>query len=426
MRDHLRFSFLAFVVLASGCREPTVTTTSPAHDGAKPKPSIVDAAAPARDVAVRDGGATATSPDAGADVSLAKPYPVGEACSKPEALAAEKKSLPPRASWTPVVSTKQALHLRVPPGVFEVKDGADGLRLVSAQRARGLGGADAKDHVFQIRIVRDRRSASDVLRDRSPKGPLASAFTDEVFPDRDTVKFRPHPLEPIGSGAAAETRIGGEHAWMWVTGAEGYNTDLALVAVGPKDSAVVVADWNTSIMVGQPECWQRAILGGVMDSVVFDDMDGPRSKISTVAGDLEALRAPWDAGTGDGEIRLEGRTITRTALGEGTSVARANGPWPSFVRTFRAIGGFDEVVLVRWDGPGNACNGYGYAFLHIEKDGTTSMSEDIGWCGGPAAVVTVDGQKIRVTSPKHPPNRGSGEIPAKSWTWDRGKISKDR
>lgn len=36
--------------------------------------------------------------------------------------------------------------------------------------------------------------------------------------------------------------------------------------LGVDDALLVVADWNTAV-AGQPECYQRLILGGVMDSV---------------------------------------------------------------------------------------------------------------------------------------------------------------
>lgn len=248
----------------SGC-----SRAAPSDAVAPPPPPASVTVAPAPSAA--SAPIVAAQPDAPPAADAGPPlrggYPVGHACSDPKAIAAEKRTLPPLSAWTTVDSAKQRIQLRVPPGVFKVDDREGGLDLRSSLKAAGLGPAPSY-HVFALRVRRLARSVDALLADRQKGAPLADVYVEGAFPKRTTASFVAEPDEPMGSGAAVKTSIAGKPAWVWINGVEGYDTDYALVALGAADTLFVTADWNTSIMAGQPECWQRAVIGGVVDSVV--------------------------------------------------------------------------------------------------------------------------------------------------------------
>lgn len=233
----------------------TVSTIAAGSSAPPPAASPLAAPPPA---------AAAAPADAAAEPS--RGYPVGVACSSPEAIARENEKLPPVAEWKTVTSAKQRVRLRVPEGVFRITDAADGLRLTSSKKAKTLG--PGKDRPFALRVVRLSRSIDELLADTSKTSPLG--YVEDAFPKRDARSFKPADEDRMGSGSAARATVAGKPAYVWVVGVEGYNTDYTLVELGPKDTLLVVADWSSSIMKGQPECWQRAIIGGVVDSIVVE------------------------------------------------------------------------------------------------------------------------------------------------------------
>jgi hypothetical protein len=243
-------------VLFAGC-----SRSAPPTEAGRAPPSV---AAPAT---APPSASTVTS--APAEPAAHAAYPVGRECSTEAALRKEKKSLPPRDRWLPIASTKERLRLRVPDGVFQSKEGSDGLRLVSSLKARGLG-PGSSDRYFALRLQRLGRSVDDLLADKTKDSPLAKAYPDEAFPKRTSRSFVASPDEPVRSGASMRTTVAGKPAYVWVTGAEGYNSDYVLVDLGSNETVLVVAEWNSAVMAGQPECYQRAVLGGVIDSIVVD------------------------------------------------------------------------------------------------------------------------------------------------------------
>ncbi|HVH43355.1 MAG TPA: hypothetical protein VM925_13465 [Labilithrix sp.] len=147
--------------------------------------------------------------------------------------------------------------------------------------------------------------------------------------------------------------------------------------------------------------------------------EGTGTAVKTVAGELDVVETtPMQAY----ELRLAGKKIVG-ANSSDPNDKRADGPIPSIARSFGKLGEFDEVLLVRWDGPGNACDGYGFTFLGLRKDGAFKLSDDIPWCGGPAPVISVSGERVTVSRPKSPPNRGTDEVPAASWIYEAGRVT---
>lgn len=123
------------------------------------------------------------------------------------------------------------------------------------------------------------------------------------------------------------------------------------------------------------------------------------------------------------ELQLAGKLMVR-ADERDPKDKRGSGPKPSVARVFNGVGPADQLVLIRWDGAGNACNGYGYTFAAIKKDGTFSLSEDIPYCGGPEPMIAAAGGKVTFTVPEHAPNRGSGKVPATTWVYENGTVTK--
>ncbi len=212
---------------------------------------------------------SAASLDAGAPPNAG--YPVGQECSTAKAIAEEKRKLPPAGDWTPITSKHQRLTLRVPAGVFvRTDDTPSELSLVSSVKAKELGGPGAKDRPFAIRVRRVARSADSLLADTTKSSPLGSVYVEDAFQKRTLASFKEHPDEPVHSGFSGRTSVAGHPGFVWVNGVEGYNTDQVLVPLAPNDTLLIAADWNSSIMIGQPECWQRAIIGGVVDSITLE------------------------------------------------------------------------------------------------------------------------------------------------------------
>lgn len=219
------------------------------------------------------GDPSSALPGAAPDAStpaVGEGYPVGRECRTPEALAREKRPLPPLPDWKTISSAKQRVRVRVPAGVFQPSDATDGFHLVSSQKAATLG-PGGKERAFAIHIRRLNVGVDELLADRSKNAPLANVYVEGAFPRRTASSFVAHQDEPMGAGSAVRTTIGGKPTFVWINGVEGYDSDYVLVELGAKDTAFVVADWNSAVMVDQPECWQRTIIGGVVESLIADE-----------------------------------------------------------------------------------------------------------------------------------------------------------
>jgi len=247
------------------CAQPSADAQRPP---APPPPPPVVSAPPPPAPAPAAASAPPPEPVTSAPAPVATRYPVGKACSDPAAIAKEKRTLPPAAEWTPERASKAKVSVKVPRGVFKPAELPDGIRLVSNVSARGLGPDGDRPRPFAIRIRRVARAVDDLLSDR--KSTLfGGVYLEGPFPKRTTASFVAHEGEPVGSGDAARMTVAGKPAWVVVAGGHGYNTDWVLVAVAPDETLVVDADWNSAIMAGQPECWQRAVIGGVVESITL-------------------------------------------------------------------------------------------------------------------------------------------------------------
>jgi hypothetical protein len=144
------------------------------------------------------------------------------------------------------------------------------------------------------------------------------------------------------------------------------------------------------------------------------------SRLASVAGPLEAVRSTtFSYRAGESEVRLNGRVIVKPSESEWMG-GRQN---PSFAELFENAAGYDQVVVIGWDGMGNACSGYGYTFVGLRKDGTHAVQEQ-GYCGGPPPQITLynKGEGILFATPDSPPNRGTGIIKGAKSVFANGTL----
>jgi hypothetical protein len=118
-----------------------------------------------------------------------------------------------------------------------------------------------------------------------------------------------------------------------------------------------------------------------------------------------------------GDVSLDGKLIMHRDL------TTDGAPWADLLRYFGPIPPYEGVVLLSWRGPGNACNGYGFAFLSIRKDGTWQRA-DVPYCGGPPPIIVFSPTTVTIRIPPQVPNRGQGTIPAETWLYKDGVAHK--
>lgn len=116
-----------------------------------------------------------------------------------------------------------------------------------------------------------------------------------------------------------------------------------------------------------------------------------------------------------GEVYLDGKLLFHGDTENDVT------PWRTVERYFGPIPPFDGVVLLRELGQGNACDGFGFAFLGINEDGTYELA-DLPYCGGPEPIIRATLRDVTISAAAHPVNRGSGTIPARAWRYRNGKV----
>lgn len=141
---------------------------------------------------------------------------------------------------------------------------------------------------------------------------------------------------------------------------------------------------------------------------------------NTVAGRLVVReKTPMQAY----ELTLGEKTVVKTDA-RAENDPHASGPQPSIPAMFENVAPFDQVAVIRWDGLGNACSGYGYSFLGIRRDGTFALSPTIDFCGGPEPLITQTGGRVTFVVPEHTGNRGAETIPTETWVYESGALSR--
>lgn len=240
--------WFSLVVIASACAPSTPIVAE------KPRERSFSAPAPSF-----SAPAPSTEPSGVAGPSIARStYPVEPSCFEPRALTKEKRSLPPRSSWEKVTLRAEKIALRAPPGVFTLKAYKGGSYLVSGLRVVVDTEPPEPWHVFGIKFWRLPRSI-DAIFSEAEQAHATSTFVRH-----------PEPMDFLGYLTKAETTrttVAERPGYIWAAGAEGYNTDYVLVRVNDRETLLVVTDWISSAILGQPECYQRLVIGGVIDSI---------------------------------------------------------------------------------------------------------------------------------------------------------------
>ena len=141
--------------------------------------------------------------------------------------------------------------------------------------------------------------------------------------------------------------------------------------------------------------------------------------VMTVAGRLQIFEVELPCKY---RVKLNGNSILETNCEDDTDKYQ-NFPIPTVLQHFKkGISPFDEVILMQQNMYGNACDGGDLWFLGINRDGTYEKSEAIDFCGGRAPVIKLETDRVVVTLPGGPPNRGKGYIPSETWVYQDGKV----
>src|SRR5262249_46279572 len=150
-----------------------------------------------------------------------------------------------------------------------------------------------------------------------------------------------------------------------------------------------------------------------------------KDSLHTIAGDLKIIELKANCRF---NILLNDQIIFKTDCDDESSKYYAT-PEPTihtYYKSLTGIVGFEEAVLLQMQMLGNACDGGDLIFLGLKKDGSYKLSDSIGFCGGRPPVITWDPDKVTVFIPGGPPNRGKGYIPAETWVYEKGKVTRRR
>ena len=153
--------------------------------------------------------------------------------------------------------------------------------------------------------------------------------------------------------------------------------------------------------------------------------DADASAPSKPTGKTVETPAGLAAEVGD-EIRLAGKTIyppPECPVGGKDGCAkvkalRAGMEGIKLLRHFDGPGGPKSILLLQAMTAGNACNGGPLFFVRVAKDAPPQYSDVFDYCGGPDPMVGAMPDKILINVPAHPPNKGTGIIPAKNMEYD--------
>ena len=126
------------------------------------------------------------------------------------------------------------------------------------------------------------------------------------------------------------------------------------------------------------------------------------------------------------EIQLAGKTIyppPECPAGGKDGCAkvkalRAGMEGVKLLRHFDGPGGPKSILLLQVTSAGNACNGGPLFFVRVAKDAAPQYSDVFDHCGGPDPMVGAMPDKILINVPAHPPNKGTGTLPAKNMEYD--------
>jgi hypothetical protein len=148
-----------------------------------------------------------------------------------------------------------------------------------------------------------------------------------------------------------------------------------------------------------------------------------RQRLVTVAGELRILQLDEGSLGRQFVVTLNNEVVLRTD-GDNASSRYHEFPVPTVVKhVSKRVSPFDEVVIFQQNMWGNACDGGPIWFLGLRKNGSFDLSEDIDFCGGEAPIIKEEPDRIVVSIPGGPPNRGQGSIPGATWIYQHGYLN---
>ena len=145
--------------------------------------------------------------------------------------------------------------------------------------------------------------------------------------------------------------------------------------------------------------------------------------LPTIAGKLKIVEVEAHCKY---QVVLNQKVILKTDCHDESSEYYAT-PEPTihtYYKPLAGLGNFEEVILFQMQMLGNACDGGDLIFLGVRKNGTYLLSKPVPFCGGRQPVITWEPDKVTVFIPGGPPNRGKGYIPAETWIYEKGSVTK--
>ena len=155
----------------------------------------------------------------------------------------------------------------------------------------------------------------------------------------------------------------------------------------------------------------------------FGQTRATKDSLHTLAGDLKIVEVKPNC---QFDVTLNDKLILKTDCDDESSTYYAT-PEPTIHTYYKSLGGlgeFEEVIFFQMQMLGNACDGGDLIFLGLKKNGTHSLSNSIGFCGGRPPVGYVGNRQGYSFIPGGPPNRGTGYIPSETWVYEKGRVTK--
>lgn len=175
----------------------------------------------------------------------------------------------------------------------------------------------------------------------------------------------------------------------------------------------------------------RLLLGSLrlaLAVLLLPPLDGAaetvRSQVQTAAGELRIIQLDEGPLGGRFRIDLAGKTVLETDI-DRRELPFFGFPAPQIQLHVRAgVAPFVQTVVFQQHGWGNACNGGPLWVLGLRRDGTWATSDSIPYCGGGDPRLTVKRDRIIITLPGGPPNRGTGAVKADAWEFHDGRVAR--
>jgi hypothetical protein len=143
--------------------------------------------------------------------------------------------------------------------------------------------------------------------------------------------------------------------------------------------------------------------------------------LHTVAGEIRIVELERNCRY---EVTINGKRLIATDCGDEQD-PNAGAPRPEILVYSRLPAKpFSQVVIFQQQMAGNACDGGPLWLLGLRTDGPASRSTNIDFCGGAQPSITVEQDRIVISIPGGPRNRGEGVVPGEDWLYQNDELTR--